>query len=234
MAENNIVEQTHNSKKLDKMNKSEILQTAKEMKKKLNELDSYDKLLQKIETLEKNLSDAEERIFENETELNKLNQYTRRENLEIVGIPRNIGQRDLESHAIKIFNAMGVECNSYDIAACHRLNKKDSSGNKLTIVRFICRKKVIEILSNKKKLSEDQIKNKLNKKEYFIQENLSPMNRQIMDSCIYLRKKKQLTSCWSFNGTINIKITDDDEEKQKKLYHYEDIFYYIKKAEDFI
>ena len=99
--------------------------------------------------------------------LKKIYLMLKKDFLEIVRIPRSIGQRDLKRHTIKIFNTMGIECNSYDIAAWHRLNKKDLNGNKLTIVRFICRKKVIEILRNKKKPSDDQIKNKLNK-EYFI------------------------------------------------------------------
>ena len=75
---------------------------------------------------------------------------------------------------------------------------------------------------------------KLNNKIYFIQENLSPMNRKTLNSCLYLKKKKIINSCWSFNGTINIKFTNDEEEIPTKLFHYEDIFYHIEKAEDFI
>ena len=143
-------------------------------------------------------------------------------------------QIDLEAKVLQIINSMGIESSSYDIAACHRLNnKKDNQESKNTIVRFVCRKKVFEIMSKKKKLGEDELVNKLGK-EYFIVENLSPMNKKTLDACSYLKKKKLVKSCWSFNGTINIKFTDRENEKPTRIFHYDDIFYYIPKAENFL
>ena len=50
----------------------------------------------------------------------------------------------------------------------------------------------------------------------------------------YLKKKKLIASCWSFNGQINIKYTNDEDEKPTKLNHFEDIFYEIDNADNFL
>ena len=232
------------------MNKKELLIAAKQMSEKLQDRKQkqntsittqtedghkYDKLLKRIQSLEELLEDAEERLYKNEKDINQLNQYTRRENIEIVGIPASIKQVDLEATVIDILKNIGVTCSSYDIAACHRLNnKKDKDTSKNTIVRFVCRKKVFEIMANKKKLSTVEVIEKHGGNEYYICENLSPMNKKIIDTCHYLKKKNLIKSCWSFNGAINFKFSERDNEIPKKLYHFEDIFYYIPKAENFI
>ena len=243
-------------KKLDDLNKKDLLNFAKELIKKLedteielktaqtkvNELediktkneDFNKKLLKRLKKLEQRCDETDERMYQNEIDINKLNQYSRRENIEIVGIPNNIRQENLENYVINIIKELGVECSSYDIAACHRLNSKDSDGNKNTIVRFLCRKKVNAILSNKKKLSNIDIKARFQNRNLYIMENLSPMNRKTLDSCNYLKKKKLIASCWSFNGQINIKYTNDEDEKPTKLNHFEDIFYEIDNADNFL
>ena len=165
-----------NEAKLDNLNKKDLLIAAKDFKnkhcdlintnkllmEKISSLESVAKkdnenpngntnkiLMKKIKKLEERLDEAEERIYENEIELNKLNQYTRRENIEITGISKNIKQNDLEATVLKIFHTMGITCTSYDIAACHRLKQRDQEGNQTTIVRFVCRKKALEILRKK-------------------------------------------------------------------------------------
>ena len=184
MAENsnlNVIKK----KRLDDMNKTELLKEAKELNKRLLALEeskskeevllrdvNLSKLQKRVKKLEEFLEDAEERIYKNEVELNRLNQYTRRENIEIVGIPDSVKQADLEKSVLSIFTSMSIACNSYDIAACHRLSKKkDNQVSKNTIVRFICRKKVAEILSKKKMLNDDDVIKDLGC-EYFICENL--------------------------------------------------------------
>ena len=190
-------------------------------------------MLKRLKKLEKRLNETDERIYYNQSDINKLNQYSRRENIEIAGIPKNNKHENLESYVLQVINSLGIKATSYDIAACHRLNTKDNDGNKNTIVRFLCRKKVGEILSKKKNLSNNEIKEKLNNKELFIMENLSPMNRKILDTCNYLKKKNLISSCWSYNGIINIKFSRDEDEIPTKLFHFEDIFFNIDDAEKF-
>ena len=127
-----MADQKMSNKKLESMNKKELLIAAKQMSEKLQDRKQkqntsittqtedghkYDKLLKRIQSLEELLEDAEERLYKNEKDINQLNQYTRRENIEIVGIPASIKQVDLEATVIDILKNIGVTCSSYDIAA---------------------------------------------------------------------------------------------------------------------
>ena len=79
-------------------------------------------------------------------------QHGRGFNIEIDGIPKDVGDEpeELEEAALKIFSAIGVDINDYDIDTIHRLPSKKEP--KATIARFVSRKTVREIHLNKSKL----------------------------------------------------------------------------------
>ena len=84
------------------------------------------RLQQKVQHLENKLSDIE--IAEN-----KLEQYTRRNNIEIQGIPSTVHDNLLEDKVIDIFSQLNITISKSDIEDCHRLGK---ANPKNTIVRF--------------------------------------------------------------------------------------------------
>ena len=75
-------------------------------------------------------------------------QYSRRECLEVVGIPDSVQNNELEDKVLIIFKKIGSEVSPSDIEACHRL-KKD---NDKVIVKFSRRKDCEHIMSGKKDL----------------------------------------------------------------------------------
>ena len=77
-------------------------------------------------------------------------QYSRRECLEIPGIPDSIPSNNLEETVLKIFNETGITVNSRDVEACHRLNQK--TNPKKVIIKLSKRKDVARVMKNKKKL----------------------------------------------------------------------------------
>ena len=52
-------------------------------------------------------------------------QYSRRECLEIAGIPTSIPQQSLEEKVSQIFEAIGISVDKNDIDDCHRLRDKE-------------------------------------------------------------------------------------------------------------
>ena len=92
----------------------------------------------KVELLKKKLTEAE-------MSRNKLEQYTRRNNFEIHGIPPQIPDKKLEEKVIEVFDAMNIAITKNDVEDCHRLGKSSKS----TIVRFVNRKHCYAILSKK-------------------------------------------------------------------------------------
>ena len=96
-------------------------------------------LRNKVELLEKKLTEVE-------ISCNNLEQYTRRNNTEIQGIPSHIPDEKLEEKIIEVFGAMNTAITKNDVEDCHRLGKSSKS----TIVWFVNRKHCYSILGNLK------------------------------------------------------------------------------------
>ena len=88
------------------------------------------RLQQNVQSLGNKLSDVE--IAEN-----KLGQYTRRNNIEIQGIPLSVQDNLLEYKNSDIFSQLNITISKSDIEDCHRLSK---ANPKNTIVRFVNQK----------------------------------------------------------------------------------------------
>ena len=52
------------------------------------------------------------KLYEAEVRINRFEQYTRRENIEIIGIPDSIKHDDFEKTVLKIVNSIGVHTDS--------------------------------------------------------------------------------------------------------------------------
>ena len=76
---------------------------------------------------------AQGRIYDNEINFIKLNQNSRRENIEIINIPESVEQRDLEKHVLEILASIDIWLESYDIIGAHRIGKKMTSKKGLAI-----------------------------------------------------------------------------------------------------
>ena len=76
-------------------------------------------------------------------------QHSRRECLEVVGIPRDISNENLESKVLKFFSKVGCEILSCDIEACHGLTNNDR-----IIVKFLQRKDCDQVMSVKRDLQK--------------------------------------------------------------------------------
>ena len=74
-------------------------------------------------------------------------QYSRRECLEVVGIPSSVNVKNLEGKVCTVFNRIGVAVKPDDIEACHRLY-----NDKKTIVKFSKGKVSQQVLRVKKEL----------------------------------------------------------------------------------
>ena len=81
------------------------------------------------------ISQQRDEIDEQYHGLDDLEQYSRKNSLEIVGIPESI--RENESAVLKIANALNVQVKPEDIDICHRVKRKRSSP---IIVRFVSHK----------------------------------------------------------------------------------------------
>ena len=125
---------------------------------KLNEVCKVNTaMLKKISDLVIENNVLHDEIEELKIEVAELNQYGRRENIEICGIPEKINHR-LEEHIITVLKSIGVSVNSYQMQGVHRNGKKTSSRPRNVVVRFINRKQSFSALKNKRKLHSSKYK----------------------------------------------------------------------------
>ena len=71
--------------------------------------------------LQNEVKKLEDQPLENDQKSNNLDQYNRRNNLEIQGIPVNVTDDELEGKVIDIFSCLGIRVRGADIKDCHRL-----------------------------------------------------------------------------------------------------------------
>ena len=64
------------------------------------------------------------RVYDLECEFYKNQQYNRRNNIEISGIPDTVQDNELEDKVIEILEKIDVKVVNRDVEACHRLQKK--------------------------------------------------------------------------------------------------------------
>ena len=169
----------------------------------------------------KDLEDQYNFICSLEEDLSRLEQYGRRENIGLSGIPAHVTDSELENEVLDILHTIGLpHLDHYGIAACHRVGKKDKNGNRNTIVRFVNRKDAISALKNKRNL---YLCRDLGYHRLFIMENLCPRYKSIFEEMIDLKKKGEIHNVWTFNGHVHYKLTDSDQEKGKKITRDSDI-----------
>ena len=107
-----------------------------------------------------------------EEQLNDLNAYTRRQNIEIRNIPETVKDNELETHCINVLASLDIYVKDHDIVGVHRLGKFNRGRTRSTIIRFVNRKNAYDVLDNWKWLRNTQYKG------YFVTENLCPTYRK--------------------------------------------------------
>ena len=106
----------------------------------------------------------------------RTNQYGRLENIEISGIPTNVGDDNLEEKVQKVLKKIDVDVKRGDMAACHRLGK----AKKTTIVRFTNRKHADKVFQNIKKTQDVNFDDILPRgSKVYINANLCPEFKDI-------------------------------------------------------
>ena len=171
------------------------------------------KLQQKVEKLENRISQVE-------SDLNKKDQYNRRNNIEIQGIPSDISDDSLENKVIEMLVEAHIVATKSDIEDCRRL------GNGSTIVRFVNRKFCNDILGKKFDLHKNIYKSKLsfaNDTKIYVSENLNPYNQRLAWKCRELKRAKNIHKVWSMKDVI--KIRRSPNERPYSIYNDDGIRY---------
>ena len=156
--------------------------------------EEYEKIDKYIQILEKN-------IIRTETEVVVTNQYNRRENLIIDGIPDVVPQERLENVCVDLIRELGFvgRLGSYEIIGCHRLKKKASDVTTPVIIRFFNRKITEFCMKNRSKLRYTRSTWNLS-----FREDLCDANLTILEECEQLKKDGIFAKVYTHNGFVKV------------------------------
>ena len=126
-------------------------------------------------------------------ENDKLQQYSRRENVRIFGIPFDKSEtaETTEKKTLDLLNETGVTVTKNDISACHRVGRT-SNGTRPVIVRFVSRRTRTDIMRNKKVLRQKSAK-------IFINDDLTPLRAKLLQ---YVKRLHNIDNVWTVDGKI--------------------------------
>ena len=190
-----------------------------------NLLDENKQLKDRVKALEDQADEHDEQLIEIEKHSHGLEQYTRRNNLEINGIPNDISDENLEMKCIEVLHAVDISVDTSEIEACHRLPPRKNDKTKTVLLKFTNRKFVDNACSkdtrnklktcNKVDLGLDE------NTEVFFNENLSPYFQQLSWMCRVLKRKKRIFGSWFRDGKLFYR--ESDNSKPKRVMHWVEI-----------
>ena len=130
------------------------------------------------------------------------NQYNRRPNLIIDGIPDNVSQSELEDVCLDIIHKIGfLPVGNYEVEACHRLKKRTGDATAPTIIRFVNRKITEYCMKNRWRL-----KNLGTSWNLSFREDLCAHNLAVLADCESLMKQGHFSKVYTRNGFVRVVI----------------------------
>ena len=148
--------------------------------------------------------------------IDKIDQYLRISNVEIVGLPNPINTDDhketeenLVLNAINSLQDLPNPVRAEDIDISHPLKSKRRDGKNVYVVKFISRKTKANILTAKRTLNNRDFKFRGN--DVFFNEHLSPTNRSLFATANDKKRALGYKHLWTRGGTILMRKDDESE-----------------------
>jgi len=169
---------------------------------------------QELAAAEKHINEQKEEIAELYDLQDQLEQYTRKNSLEIHGIPEN-AYTSTEEVVLKLAEALEVPVLSQDIEISHKLPSK---GTKPIIVKFVSHKVKTSLYKARVKLKNVSISNlfpsstaatRTEATRIFLNENLTSYRRRIVNRANEMRRDGLLLSVWTLDGKIFVKTSPE-------------------------
>ena len=185
------------------------------------------------ERLRKRVSFLDKKVISFESRQNMLEQYRRRNTLEITGIPDSVSQKDLENKVVDILNAIGVNVSNDDSEDCHRIGKSQNSSKKQLL--HSPTEKLLKTLYNRKKLKTiNKAALLMEKAMPFLNKNLSEENNNIAFLCRKLKQEGMIVINYSVIGIFAYHATKLVMEGSKRFLfeHFSDFDFSLEDNEN--
>ena len=197
-----------------------------ELKKKLNHaMTTLKEKDQQIEDMKKTIDCYQKKQGEIENNLEQLEQYGRRENLEFLGIPQMTNENTNEIIK-KLVKKLNIEICKKDIAIAHRIKKRtygndDKIQHAPIIIRFANRDIRNKIYSKRTCINQISDYEIPGMERLFINENLTGYRKMLFSKAKKLQKEHGYKFLWT--NQCQILIRKNPYTDVLKINHYEDL-----------
>ena len=134
-------------------------------------------------------------------------QYSRRECLELTGIPEANGNNTLENTVLKVFGKLEVNVDPSNVEDCHWVSSEN--GPKRVIVKVSKRKDAFKIRSSKRKLKDMDLTSIGINNPIYISDSLCTYYKMLWRKCKSLPMNKLIHSFWVTNGSIRLRTVEN-------------------------
>ena len=184
----------------------EILLKLKKIQEEKEEINAENKRL-KTELL-----NATNELNVHKEVLNNVEQYSRRDCLEIRGIPIEDRQHSENTNEItvKVGNALGVEMDMQDISTSHRLPAYSDKYPPAIIVKFVRRDLRDQFYRARKELRGKNANDMgfHSDNRVYIVESLTPKNKDLFKKCLEAKREMGFKFIWTNSGKILLRKDD--------------------------
>lgn len=157
------------------------------------------------------ISSMRKQLKQQTYQLDRMEQYTRRENIRIKGMNYTDNENTNEI-VMKLASDIGVQLSNEDISTSHRLGvSRDNAKPSPIIVRFSRRDKKVELLRKKRNIQRG----------IYIEEDLTKLRRNL---AYEVRKDSRTTKTWTIDGKIYAMVKEGEAEVKKVFETPDDLY----------
>lgn len=160
---------------------------------------------------ERVLKDRDEELLSCEDHVNGLEQYTRRNNVVISGVPVSKDE-NVTSIVQNCARAAGFQIQECDIDICHRLPQRKSTNNPPNIVVKFVRRTMKNSLIAASKKNKPRLRNigLPSDDRIFFAEHLSPRNADLHYRARLIQKEHDIRYIWTKEGRVMARVQDGE------------------------
>ena len=167
------------------------------------------------ERLTKTICDLRSVIQSQAFDVDRLAQYSRRENVRLHGVPETANE-NTDDVVIGIAHDMGVNISRNDISVSHRLPKSRTMSERPIIVNFVRRNTKTALMTNKKTLrSIDRYRHT------YVNDDLTPLRSRMLRT---LKNDDEVKRVWTIDGIFHCIVVENNAEVKKRLETPDDLF----------
>lgn len=193
---------------------TEIAETKQLLSQQKEEMTAW---MKKVEDLATENVSLRKRVAELEARQDETDQYSRRNTLEIQGIPYQKNE-DVVGIVKMVGRALDYPIDDMKIDACHRLRSRDASGKPPGIIVRMVRRIDAEGLLQKRRVKRNLSTHDLGMTEslaqvVYVNESLSPARRRLLAAARQVKRDKAYTYLWIRAGKIFLRKNQGDPVK---------------------